>query len=101
MVGRRAPTLKNPYVAAGIGSWGYKETSGFAENGENVDVHHVGYLANGGVEVRVRRWVGLAIDAEFTHVPGILGSGGVSALQSVDERDLGGVAGRFRVIVGR
>jgi hypothetical protein len=36
---------------------------------------------------------------QYTHVPGIIGSGGVS--QDAGESDLGGVAARFRVVFGR
>jgi hypothetical protein len=85
-----------PYVGAGIGSYGYRETSGFSDD---VDTRHVGYLATGGLEVRVHRWVALAVDGQFTHVPGILGNGGIS--EDVNEKDLGGTAVRFKFIIGR
>jgi opacity protein-like surface antigen len=88
-----------PYAGAGFGSYGYTETSNFAETGDDVDARHFGYLLVGGVEFRVSRWVALSADAQYTHVPGILGAGGVS--QDLGERDLGGVAARFKVIVGR
>jgi opacity protein-like surface antigen len=90
-----------PYVGAGVGSYRYKEESPapFSESSENVDVRHAGYLVVGGAEFRVGRWVGLSVDAQYTRVPGILGSGGVS--QSLNEKDLGGTAARFKVIVGR
>ena len=38
-------------------------------------------------------------DAQYTWIRGILGTGGVSL--AAEEKDLGGPAGRFRVIVGR
>jgi hypothetical protein len=41
----------------------------------------------------------LAVDVQYTHVPGILGDAGVS--QATREDDLGGLAGRFKLIVGR
>ena len=88
-----------PYAAGGIGRYAYHEESDFAATGDNVDTHHVGYLVNGGVEIRVHRWIGLAVDAQYTHVPGILGEGGVS--KDAGETDLGGVAARFRVLIGR
>jgi hypothetical protein len=75
------------------------EESGFAADGDNVDTHHVGYLLNGGVEVRLQKWIGVAVDAQYTPVPGIIGEGGIS--QDAGETDLGGVAARFKVIVGR
>jgi opacity protein-like surface antigen len=88
-----------PYAAGGIGRYNYKEESGFSADGDNVDTHHVGYLVNGGVEIRLQKWIGVAVDAQYTHVPGILGEAGIS--QDAGDTDLGGVAARFKVIVGR
>jgi len=88
-----------PYLAAGIGSFGYKETSSFADPGDDIDVRKTGFVANGGFEFRVHRWVGVSIDAQYSHVTGILGTAGIS--QQTGEKDLGGVAARFKVIVGR
>ena len=95
---RQLPRVR-PYAAAGFGSYGYKETSTFAEAGEDVDTTHSGYVVNGGAEFRLHRWVGVAVDVQYSHVPGILGTGGVS--QQAGETDLGGVAGRFKLVVGR
>jgi len=47
----------------------------------------------------LHQWVGLSVDAQWTRVPGILGTAGVS--KDANENDLGGVAGRVRVIVGK
>jgi len=88
-----------PYAAAGFGSYAYQETSSFSEAGEDVDTRHAGYVVNGGAEFRLHRWVGLAVDLQYSHVPGILGTGGVS--QQAGESDLGGVAARFKLVVGR
>lgn len=88
-----------PYVGGGVGLYRYRQTSAFATAEENVDTKHAGVIVEGGVEVRVIRWIGIGLDARFTHVPGILGSGGIS--EQADERNLGGVAGRFKLIVGR
>jgi outer membrane protein W len=99
--GYRFPTWQHsrPYVAAGVGSFGYKETSSFADAGDDVDVRKTGVVVNGGFEFRVHRWVGVSIDAQYSHVTGILGTAGVS--QQAGEKDLGGVAARFKLIVGR
>jgi hypothetical protein len=97
----RLPTLPRvrPYVAAGFGSYGYQETSSFADAGDNVDTRHAGFVVNGGAEFRLHRWIGVAVDVQYTHIPGILGTGGVS--QQTGESVLGGVAARFKAIVGR
>lgn len=92
------PTVR-PYVAAGYGRYGYVETSDFAEPGEDVDTHHSGFVVNGGVELRVHKWIGIGVDAQYSRVPGILGTGGVS--KDAGEDDLGGIAARFKLIVGR
>jgi len=101
---RRRPTRRRrltviPYVGAGVGVYRYTESSDFSVAGEDVDSTHVGYLVLGGAEFRVSKWVGITADAQYTRVPGILGKAGVS--QQVGESDLGGIAGRVRVILGR
>jgi hypothetical protein len=88
-----------PYAAGGIGRYGYREESDFAAAGDNIDTSHVGYLVNGGVEIRLQKWIGVAVDAQYTHIPGILGTAGIS--KDAGESDLGGVAARFKVVVGR
>lgn len=95
----RRLTRVRPYVAAGFGSYGYQETSTFADPGEDVDTRHAGFVLNGGAEFRLHRWVGLAADIQYSHVAGILGQAGVS--QQAGESDLGGVAARFKLVVGR
>jgi opacity protein-like surface antigen len=95
---RLTPRIR-PYAGAGAGLYLYKETSGFNEAGEDVDTRHAGFVVNGGAEFRVHRWVGIDVDVQYTRVTGILGKGGVS-LQA-GENDLGGVAGRLKLVVGR
>jgi opacity protein-like surface antigen len=88
-----------PYGGAGMGLYRYQETSGFAEADENVDERHSGFVAYGGAEFRLGRLVGLSLDARYTRVSGLLGEDGLS--KDFGEDDLGGVAARVRVIVGR
>lgn len=93
-----------PYGGAGFGSYGYTETSDFADAGDNVDTRHLGALLVGGVEFRLSRWIHVSGDVQYTHVPGILGAGGISqnaAPGDKPENDLGGVAARIRFIIGR
>ena len=89
-----------PYGAAGVGLYRYQQDSTFDEAGENVDARHSGFILNGGAEFRVARWVGVAADVQYTHVPGILGGSGTVSGQA-NENDLGGISGRLKVIVGR
>ncbi len=88
-----------PYVGAGVGSYGYHETADFAAAGDDVDTRHAGLVLIGGAEVRISKWIGVTGDAQYTHVPGILGQGGLS--KDAGEDNLGGVAARLRVILGR
>ena len=88
-----------PYAGGGLGSYAYTETSSSDVAGEGIDTRHVGVQLLGGVEVRVHRWVGVSVDGTWTRVPGILGTGGLS--KDAGEDNLGGVAARLRVIVGR
>jgi hypothetical protein len=88
-----------PYVGGGVGWYKYSETAEFASNDDNVATTHAGFLFIGGAEVRLQKWISAAADAQYTAVPGILGQGGLS--KDVSENDLGGVAARIRVILGR
>ena len=88
-----------PYVAAGFGSYAYTETSDFSDPDENVDVRKSGFVVNGGFEFRLHRWIGASADVQYSSVKGILGEGGLS--RQLGEDDLGGVAARFKFIVGR
>jgi hypothetical protein len=92
-----------PYAGGGLGSYSYKETSDFAAFAENVAVWHAGYFVVGGGEVRVSSWVAVAVDLQWTRVPGILGAGGLSqrAGSGGAEDNLGGIATRVRVIIGQ
>jgi hypothetical protein len=95
---RSLPRVR-PYASAGFGSYAYQETSSFAEAGDDVDTRHSGYVVNGGAEFRLHRWAGLAVDVQYSHISGIIGNAGVS--QQAGENNLGGVAARFKLVVGR
>ena len=51
------------------------------------------------MEFRLHRWIRLNLDEQYTHVPSILGLGGVSKASAED--DLGGIALRVKIVVGR
>jgi hypothetical protein len=93
------PSRFIPYVGGGFGLYRYGQTSEFATDDENIDTRHVGGILEGGVEIRLHRWVGLGVDLRYNYVPGILGEGGISQL--ADENDLGGIAARVKLVVGR
>ena len=92
------PQLR-PYVGGGAGAYHYKESSQFSTDQENIDSTHAGVILEGGLEFRLHRWIGVAADAHYTYVPGILGDAGIS--KDFGEKSLGGIAARFRFIVGK
>jgi hypothetical protein len=84
-----------PYLGAGGGWYVYKEDS----DGDEFSASHAGGLVVGGVEVRASRLVRLSGDVQYTYVSGIIGAQGLA--KEAGDSNLGGVAGRFRVILGR
>lgn len=89
-----------PYGAAGVSRYAYREVSDpvAVDADENIDTSKTGFIAVGGAEIRVHRWVGVAADVAYTRVKGILGAGGIS--QQFGEDNLGGTAIRVKVLVG-
>ena len=88
-----------PYIGAGLGTYAYKESSPSSDPDENLETRHHGFIVGGGVEFRLHRWIRLDVDEQYTLIPGILGLAGVS--KSAAEDDLGGVALRVKLVVGR
>ncbi len=85
-----------PYVGGGYTSVAYRETSPFAESGDDVDERYGGLVALAGVEARALSWLHVRGEARYRRVPDALGRGGVSAAFGEDE--LGGW--RFGAMVG-
>jgi opacity protein-like surface antigen len=90
-----------PFAGAGVGWYTFTQKSDFSQPGEDVDTNHVGALLVGGVEFQVHRWIRLSGDVQYTHIPGILGTESLAFSTAANETDLGGVAARFKFIVGR
>ena len=88
-----------PYAGAGFGTYHYTEESDFDDPGEGIDDRGSGFVAMGGVEVRAHRWVGVSVDVRYSRVTGIIGEGGLSG--DFGDDDLGGVAARFKIALGR
>ena len=88
-----------PYVGAGIGSYSYGETAEFSQPGDDVHVTHLGFVMMGGLEFRVTRWVAVSGDGQYSSVPGVFGRDGLSIIAGED--NLGGIAARLRVILGK
>jgi hypothetical protein len=85
------------YGGIGGGLYFYKETSDFSDPSENVDDRFKSYHALLGFELG-RGNVRTALEVQFTSVPNGLGDGGASA--AFEERNLGGVQLRLKVLLG-
>lgn len=85
-----------PYGGAGFVRLGYRETSEFAQSGDNTDTTFNGSVVFGGVEVSLVSWVIAGVEAQYRRVPDAIGDGGVSG--AFGETDLGGTT--FRVLFG-
>ena len=94
---RRLPKV-TPYVAGGITSMHYSETSEFSTSMENTAAFFNGYHLLGGAQYKVWRWLGVAGEAAWTTVPDAIGESGVS--KAFNETDLGGTTLRVKVTIG-
>lgn len=90
-----------PYAAAGVGWHGYAEASKFAEGADDVRDRFVGYQVAGGAEIRLARWIGTAVEAQWSTVPDALGGDPNSVAREFQESDLGGVTVRVKLVIGR
>jgi len=97
-VGRRHVV---PYLAGGVGWFRYSERSDFADASENVEDTFTGYHVLGGAELRMRRNVGIAGEAEWSIVPDALGNDLSGVSSAFDESDLGGITFRVKIVLGR
>ncbi|MEZ5283422.1 MAG: outer membrane beta-barrel protein [Vicinamibacterales bacterium] len=88
-----------PYAGAGWSSYRYRETSEFADAGENVDERFSGFHVLGGAEVRLTGWLGVGGEVAWARIPDALGAGGVS--EAFGDTDLGGTSIRLKISVGR
>ena len=76
------------YAGAGAGAVRFKESSPFAEAGDDVNTTKPSYHVLAGIEVPIARSLAVAFDGRYRYIPGLLGDDGVSAL--LDENVLGG-----------
>ncbi len=95
---RRAGRI-SPYGAVGLSRISYKESSGFAAAGEDVDDSGTGPFVLAGADVTLWRLVHVGGEVRYRHVDGPLGQTGVSAV--FGEQSIGGLATSVRVAIGR
>jgi hypothetical protein len=84
------------YVGAGAGWHRLREST---PGQDAISESHASGHVLIGVEKPLQPWFGVAGEFQWTGAPGILGHTGIS--NAVSEDDLGGIALRFKVIVGR
>jgi len=87
-----------PYVGGGAGRVAYHEHANFTDDSADVNARFSSYHMVGGVEFR-NGWVATAFEVQYSRVPDSIGVGGASA--AFQETDLGGIAARVRILVGR
>jgi hypothetical protein len=99
-IGYRHPgRTGTPYIGAGAGVTLYREAPQFGSASENLSQVFGAYHILGGVEMAGWGPVGLAVEAQFTTVPGALASSGMSTVY--DEHNLGGFQIRAKILIGK
>jgi hypothetical protein len=88
-----------PFVAGGLSSYGYDETSAGSTPSEDLSIRKSGFLVRAGVDLRLQRILSISVDVQDTRVTGILGNGGIS--HDANEHDAGGIAARIRLLIGK
>jgi hypothetical protein len=83
-----------PYVGAAVVFLSYKETSDFADAGENVAETFKGYGVFGGVDVKVARQLFLGVEAQHRSIKTTPSAN--SAAASFSETDFGGTVLRLK-----
>jgi opacity protein-like surface antigen len=89
----------SPYVGGGFSRLKYRETSEFAQPGEDVTDSGTGPLFLAGVDFALSRWLRVGGELRYRRISGVLGSAGASA--KFDEDSAGGVSTALRVSIGR
>jgi opacity protein-like surface antigen len=89
-----------PYAGAGVGWYGFKETSQFATDEENVDDRFTGFHILGGAEFGLWRWLALGGELQWATVPDAIGDDPNSVSHEFNESNLGGTTFRFKIVVG-
>jgi hypothetical protein len=90
-----------PYAGGGLGWHRYTEASSFADGAEDVSERFQGRHLVAGAEIRLRSWMGTAVEAQWATVPDALGADPNSVSREFNESNLGGATIRLKVIVGR
>lgn len=97
--GYSASSSITPYVGGAFVALGYKETSDFAQSGDNVSTYLSGAEGFAGVEFGVIKWLAVSGEAQYRTLPNALGAGGVS--KDFNENNAGGFTARVLVAFRR
>jgi hypothetical protein len=85
----------SPYLGGTAVIARFKETSDFADPGENVSQSSTGGEAFGGVDFTVYKCIVVGGEAQYRSLPNALGKGGAS--KAFDDTDLGGFTARVTI----
>lgn len=89
----------SPYARACYSSLSYRETSRFADSGDNVNERVSGPMVLAGADVALLRWLHVGGEVRYRAIDGVLGRGGVSEIYR--ENSLSGVSTALRLSIGR
>lgn len=95
----RPASRVTPYVGGAFVALDYKETSNFAQAGDNVSKNLPGAEGFGGVEFGLGKWAAISGEAQYRTIPNALGAGGVS--QDFNEKNAGGFTARVLIAFRR
>lgn len=97
--GYSASSSITPYVGGAFVALGYKETSDFAQPGDDVSTYLAGAEGFAGVEFGLMKRLAVSGEAQYRTIPNALMAGGVS--NDFNEKDAGGFTARILVAFRR
>jgi opacity protein-like surface antigen len=90
-----------PYAGGGMGWYRFGEVVAHSTSADDVTNTHLGYHVLAGAATPVHKWLGAAVDAQWSSVPNAIGDATSSVGKLYDEHNLGGFTFSARVIIGR
>ncbi len=88
-----------PYGGGGLLRLSFEETTEFDAPGADTSATYMGSLLFGGLDVQVRKALGVGAEMQYRRVPDAIGESGASG--AFNEHDLGGVTLRVWIGIGR
>jgi hypothetical protein len=82
---RQRENSPHAFVSGGFGRVRCRESSPFAQATDDVETSSASYHVQGGLEIRLVKWVAVSGDLRYRWIPDLLGTGGVSAAFGEDD----------------